>query len=153
VYETSDGRYVTVGAYEPHFWATLCRHFDREEFIAAQWDTAKREEILAFFRAAFRRKTLAEWLNELGDKEICFGPVNTLAETIADPQVRHRRMIVELETPAGPMRAPAPPIKLSETPASIRTLPPELGAHTDSVLKSLGFSTADIGKLRADGVV
>src|SRR5205814_3137450 len=92
VYETRDGRHVTVGAYEEHFWVTLCRHFGREDFIAVQWDEGeKREEMFRFFRAAFRAKTLAEWRAGLGEKEICFGPGNTLQGTVADPQVRHRR--------------------------------------------------------------
>jgi crotonobetainyl-CoA:carnitine CoA-transferase CaiB-like acyl-CoA transferase len=153
VYETRDGRYVTVGAYEPHFWATMCRHFGREDFVPVQWDPARREEMLAFFRAAFRQKTLTEWVAELKDLEICFGPVNTLDETYADPQVRHREMIVDIDTPAGPMRATGVPIKLSETPASIRTAPSALGVHTDEVLASLGYSARDIESLRADGVI
>ena len=54
VYRTRDGRHVTVGAFEPHFWATLCRHFGREDFIESQWDDgARREEMFAFFRNAF----------------------------------------------------------------------------------------------------
>jgi crotonobetainyl-CoA:carnitine CoA-transferase CaiB-like acyl-CoA transferase len=53
--------------------------------------------MLRFFRAAFREKTLAEWMAELGEKEICFGPVSSLDEMYADPQVRHRGMIVDAE--------------------------------------------------------
>src|SRR5262249_14917813 len=91
VYETSDARHVTVGAFEPHFWATLCRHFGREDFIATQWDEGgRREEMFAFFRDAFREKTMTEWMRVLGEKEICFGPVYTLDETFADPQLRQR---------------------------------------------------------------
>jgi crotonobetainyl-CoA:carnitine CoA-transferase CaiB-like acyl-CoA transferase len=150
IYETRDGRHVTVGAYEDHFWATLCRHFGREDFVAAQWDEgAKREEMFAFFRAAFREKTLAEWMAELGTKEICFGPVNTLAETFADPQVRHRGMVVE----KGGSVMIGPPVKLSETPASIRTPPVRFGEHTDAVLAELGFGAEEIARLRRDGVV
>src|SRR5690606_19753243 len=105
VYETRDGRYLTIGAYENHFWATLCRHFGREEWIAEQWaEDPKRSEMLAFFRAAFREKTLAEWMSELGALDICVGPVSTLDEVYADPQVRHRGMIVEMEGPFGRQR-------------------------------------------------
>jgi crotonobetainyl-CoA:carnitine CoA-transferase CaiB-like acyl-CoA transferase len=154
VYETRDGRHVTVGAYEPRFWATLCRAFGREDFIPHQWaEGEKQAEILAFFRAAFKEKTLAEWTSELGGLEICFGPVHTLDETFADPQVRHRRMIVEMETPAGPARMTGVPIKLSETPGSVRTPPVTLGQHTDEVLARLGYGAADIARLRAEGVV
>lgn len=147
-YETRDGRYVTVGAYESHFWATLCRHFGREDFIEQQWSEPQRETILSFFRDAFRKKTLAEWMAELGHKEICFGPVNGIDDVFADPQVRHRGMVIE----DGATRTIGSPIKLSETPASIRTAPPTFGQHTDEVLRSLGFSSDQIAQLRASGV-
>jgi crotonobetainyl-CoA:carnitine CoA-transferase CaiB-like acyl-CoA transferase len=150
VYETRDGRFVTVGAYEPHFWATLCRHFGREDFVDQQWAEApQREAMLAFFRAAFREKTLAEWMAELGDVEICFGPVNTIDGVLADPQVRHRGMLIA----DGASHTVGNPIKLSATPPSLRTPPPTFGAQTDEVLGGLGFSGAEIGRLRADGVV
>src|SRR5439155_1637338 len=62
VYETRDGRHVTVGSSEEHFWTTLFRLFGREDFVAVQWDEgAKREEMFRFFRAAFRTKPLADW--------------------------------------------------------------------------------------------
>jgi crotonobetainyl-CoA:carnitine CoA-transferase CaiB-like acyl-CoA transferase len=154
VYETRDGRHVTVGAFEPHFWATLCRHFGREDFITPQWDDGPvREEMFRFFRAAFGEKTLAEWMDELGDKDICFGPVNTLEETFADPQLRHRQMVLDRETPAGHTVTVGTPIKLSDTPGSLRTPPPAFGEHTDSVLAALGFDTAQIAQLHAQGVV
>jgi CoA:oxalate CoA-transferase len=54
--------------------------------------------MLRFFRAAFREKTLAEWMAELGE-EICFGPVSALDEVYADPQVKHRGMVVEMDGP------------------------------------------------------
>jgi crotonobetainyl-CoA:carnitine CoA-transferase CaiB-like acyl-CoA transferase len=154
VYETRDARHVTVGAFEPHFWATLCRHFGREDFIAIQWDEGdRREEMFAFFRTAFREKTMAEWLDALGSQDICFGPVYTLDETFADPQLRHRNMIVEMEGAHGKTTVVGTPIKLSDTPATLRTPPPGFGEHTDTVLSGLGFSAAQIAQLRADGVV
>src|SRR5262245_45408271 len=121
VYETSDGRHLTVGAYETHFWATLCTHFGRPDLIPHQWDEGeKREEMFTFFRHAFRQKTLAAWCAELATLEICFGPVNTLEEAFADPQVRHRKMVLEMETPTGRTLTLGSPLKLSETPGTIR---------------------------------
>ncbi len=154
VYETRDGRYVTVGAYEPHFWETLCRHFGREDFIAQQWSEGEaRQEMIRFFRDAFREKTMAEWVAELGDEPICFGPVNRLDETFADPQVRHRKMVVEMPGPAGPTLCLGTPLKLSETPASLRTPPPVFGEHTGAVLRGLGYADAEIEQMRSAGVV
>jgi crotonobetainyl-CoA:carnitine CoA-transferase CaiB-like acyl-CoA transferase len=154
VYETRDGRYVTVGAYEAHFWATLCRHFGREDFVADQWATGERRaEILAFFRAAFREKTMDQWVAELASKEICFGPVNTLDDAFADPQLRSRGMVLDVDTPVGRMRAPAVPVRLSDTPGGMRTAPVPYGTHTDTVLAGLGMAADEIARLRADGVV
>jgi crotonobetainyl-CoA:carnitine CoA-transferase CaiB-like acyl-CoA transferase len=150
VYETRDGRWVTVGAFEGHFWATLCRHFGREDFIETQFDEGRREEMMAFFRHAFRQKTLAEWMAELGDKEICFGPVNEIDDVYADPQVLHRGMLTGAAD--GPTTL-GNPIKLSETPPSRRTPPPEFGQHTEEVLRGLGYDATAIAALRARGVI
>lgn len=154
VYRTRDDRYLTIGAYERHFWATLCRHFGREDYIAEQFAGGdKREEMLRFFRARFGEKTLAEWMAELGGLEICVAPVSTLDEVYDDPQVRHRGMIAEMDGPLGRQRMPASPIKLSETPASLRTPPPTFGADTDAVLAALGIERSEIERLRSAGVV
>jgi crotonobetainyl-CoA:carnitine CoA-transferase CaiB-like acyl-CoA transferase len=153
VYETKDGRHLTIGNYEEHFWANLCRHFGREEFIPWQWDETHREEMRAFFRARFREKTLAEWTRELEPIEMCYAPVDDFEGVFANPQLLHRGMIVEIDTPLGPMKTFGPPVKLSDTPASIRSGAPRLGEHTDSVLADLGFSAGEIAELRDKHVV
>lgn len=156
VYETRDRRHVTIGAYETHFWATLCRHFGREDFVARQWDEGEiRDEMFRFFRERFRQKTMAEWIAELGGTDICFGPVLTLPEVFADPQVRHRRMVVESGDgdAAGGTPLIGTPFKLSETPASLRTPPARFGEHTGAVLSGLGMSPDAIARLREQGVV
>lgn len=150
VYETRDRRYVTVGAFEAHFWATLCRHFGREDYVDQQWaEGEQRDAMFAFFRGAFREKTMAEWLAELGPKDICFGPVNSIDEVFADPQLRQRGMVIE----DGATRTVGHPIKLSDTPASIRIPPPLFGQDTDAVLRALGYADADLDALRAAGTV
>jgi crotonobetainyl-CoA:carnitine CoA-transferase CaiB-like acyl-CoA transferase len=151
VYETRDGRHVTVGALEPHFWRTLCERLGMPELAERQFaEGAERDEIFRRIRARFRERTMAEWVDELADLDICFGPVATLPETMRDPQVRHRGMV--LEAPDGRTTL-GNPIKLSDTPPTLRTPPPELGQHTDAVLGRLGYSAGDIAGLRARGVV
>jgi crotonobetainyl-CoA:carnitine CoA-transferase CaiB-like acyl-CoA transferase len=154
VYETADRRHVTIGAFEGHFWANLCRLLGCEQFVADQWaEGERRDEMFHFLRAAFREKTLAEWTTLLGDAEVCFGPVNSIDDVFADPQVRHRNMIVDIEGPMGPMRSTGVPIKLSDTPGSIRTPPAIYGEHTDAVLAEIGYSSEQIAALRAAGAV
>jgi len=154
VYETRDGRHVTVGAFEPHFWATLCRELGHEELIATQWDEGPaRDEAFRTLRATFRGATLAEWMERLGEKQICFGPVNNLEETFRDPQLLHRGMVLEVDGPMGKTPSIGTPIKLSETPASIRTPAPYFGQHTDEVLTALGLDATAIARLRDAGVV
>lgn len=150
VYETKDGKYVTVGALEAHFWRNLCQQLGVPEFIPDQFaDNERREEIFRVISAKFKEKTQAEWLAQLGPVDICFGPVNSIAEAMADPQVRARGMIKEV----GDRTLIASPLKFSETPAAQPALPPEFGQHTDEVLKGLGYSATAIEELRAHGVV
>jgi alpha-methylacyl-CoA racemase len=151
IYETKDGRHVTVGALEPHFWRTLCERLVMPELVPQQFaEGAEREQMFARLRAKFRERTMAEWVTDLADLDICFGPVATIAEMMDDPQVRHRGMVVE--GPDG-RRALGNPIKLSDTPPALRRPAPQLGEHTDAVLRSLGYSAGDIAGLRERGVV
>jgi crotonobetainyl-CoA:carnitine CoA-transferase CaiB-like acyl-CoA transferase len=150
VYETRDGRHVTVGALEPHFWRTLCDRLGLPEFARRQFaDGEEREQMFATLRARFRERTMAEWVAELADLDICFGPVATLSEMMDDPHVRHRRMVVE----TGRGATLGNPIKLSDTPPDIRSDAPDLGQHTELVLEGLGYSHSDVAALRERGVV
>ena len=150
VYETKDGRYVTVGALEGHFWRNLCEQLGVPEFIPDQFsDGARREEMFRVIRDKFKQKTQAEWLKQLDAVDICFGPVNSIPEALNDPQVQARGLIKEV----GGRKLIASPLKLSATPPVEPTLPPEFGAHTDEVLQALGYSTTRIADLRAQRVV
>ncbi|GIW42827.1 MAG: CoA transferase [Candidatus Binatia bacterium] len=150
VYETKDGKFVTVGALEPHFWANLCEKLGLREFIPDQFaEGERREEMFAAFRRKFKEKSRDEWVRELEEVDVCFGPVNDIAEALSDPQVLHRR-VVEYQ---GDKLLLGCPIQLSETPARRPQPPPSLGAHTEEVLTALGFSSQAIANLRQDGVV
>src|SRR5947207_993148 len=134
IYETRDGRHVTVGALEPHFWRTLCERLGFPEYVESQFaEGEKREEMFRRVRDRFRERTMAEWVAELADLDICFGPVATLSEMMHDPQVRHRGMVVEMDDGKGRrLTALGNPIKLTDTPPMLKTPAPELGHHTDA---------------------
>ena len=150
VYETKDGKYVTVGALEPHFWRNLCEHLGVPEYIPDQFaEGARREEIFRTLRQKFLQKTRDEWVHEFESVDICFGPVNDVPEALADPQVRHRGVV---EYRDGKLLLGSP-IKLSATPPRRPEPPPAFGAHTNEVLSSLGFDESAIALLRTEGVV
>jgi crotonobetainyl-CoA:carnitine CoA-transferase CaiB-like acyl-CoA transferase len=125
------------------------------ELIGEQFaEGEKRDAMFRRVRAKFKEKTQAEWVAELADVDICFGPVATLAEALDDPHVKHRRMVVEQDDGRGNRRRTlGNPVKLSDTPPTLRTPPPSLGEHTESVLAGLGYSKADVASLRDRGIV
>jgi crotonobetainyl-CoA:carnitine CoA-transferase CaiB-like acyl-CoA transferase len=150
VYETKDGKYVTVGALEEHFWRNLCVSLGLENFVPDQFaEGERREEMFRTLRDRFRQKTQAEWLAELGPVDICFGPVNSIAEAFEDPQVQARGLLREVDG----MKLIASPLKLSETPPRSPAKPPAFGEHTDEVLRGLGYDGAAIGRLREQHTV
>jgi crotonobetainyl-CoA:carnitine CoA-transferase CaiB-like acyl-CoA transferase len=153
-YETADGRYLSIGAVENRFWKTLCEHFGVPQYTSLQYDDSGRNEILHFMRATFKKKTLAEWDAELADLEICYGRVQTFSEMLADPLFREREMILELEGSAGEKKAAiGVPVKLSETPGSVRNAAVDFGESTGAILKELGYTEEEITLLARKDVI
>ncbi len=153
-YETADHRYLSIGAVENRFWKNLCVYFDRPEYIPLQYDDAHREAIIEFFRKKFMEKTLGQWYDAFSDLDICWGPVQTLAEALDDPLFRHREMVVALTGSNGKTnRFLGTPVKMSRTPGAVTTLPPEYGENTISVLKAYGYSDADIERFETQDVI
>jgi crotonobetainyl-CoA:carnitine CoA-transferase CaiB-like acyl-CoA transferase len=157
VYETSDGRYITLGALEPKFWAELCRRLDRPDLVDHQFprDRVDRERTMDALAAIFRTRTRDEWVEALGDADVCLGPVNTLTEALADPQILARGVTASVEYGAeagagGALRS-AP--VMSEAPFEVRHGLPRLGEHTAEALAAAGYTQDEIAALAADGVI
>ena len=155
VYECSDGRWFSVGALEPWFYANLCTIMGREDFIEhqAMEDPAKRDEIAAHFTAQFKTKTADEWFAILNEVDVCAAPVLTLSEAFEDPHNIARQMVVKLNTPDGTVKQVGIAPKLSETPGQVRHAAPMPGQDTDVVLRELGFDAATIAEYRENDVV
>jgi len=101
-----------------------------------------------------RRRTRDEWCEFFKDKNVCVGPVYTVAETFQDPQVMARNMVVDIEDSRyGTARQVGIALKLSETPGSIRHVGPTVGEHTEAVLETLGYSVAERAQLRQAGTI
>jgi len=150
VYETKDGKYVTIGSIEPWFYSNLCKAIDRDDLI--RWQGAKeskKEEIRSIFQSIFRNKTRDEWFEILSKADICGAKVLSLDEAVKDPQMDARGMFVELNhSGKGKIKQVGIAVKLSETPGSIRSFPPRRGEHTDEILESFGYKREEIALMR-----
>jgi crotonobetainyl-CoA:carnitine CoA-transferase CaiB-like acyl-CoA transferase len=138
VYATADGRHVTLGALEPKFLLNFLTCVGRPELMAlVAGDTADRERLRTELRAIFASKTSAEWRLCLADVDTCFAPVNTLDETLHDPQVAALGLFTSVEhARLGTLPQIAAPFAFSDTPASVRRPPPDLGEHNHEILDS-----------------
>jgi crotonobetainyl-CoA:carnitine CoA-transferase CaiB-like acyl-CoA transferase len=161
-YETADGKLLSVGCTEPWLWQNFCTAIGRadlakfalrsEHFAGLADSTAQqaKQEV----QEVLRRKTRDEWCAFFKDKNVCVGPVYTVAETFQDPQVMARHMVVDVEDRRyGTIRQAGVAIKLSETPGSIRHVGPMVGEHTEAVLATLGYTAAERAQLRQAGTV
>ena len=153
-YACADG-WITLGALEPRFWTAFCRGVGREDLIDRQFDgpgSATHAELEAIFAARPR----AEWEAFAREVECCLEPVLDLDEALASEHVAARGMVVELDQPgaAVPVRQVGPPVKLSRTPPDTGRLPgPELGEHTEAVLREAGYDDAQVAELLRSGAV
>jgi alpha-methylacyl-CoA racemase len=149
-YETSDGKFISLGSLEPQFYAELMDKTGLQaEGLPAQMDRAGWETLRSRFTELFKTKTRDEWDVILRGTDACYAPVLTMSEATNDPHMQARRTIVERDGVAQP--APAP--RFSRTEPTIERSAPWPGQHTDDALASWGFSGDEITKLRESGAI
>ncbi len=113
------------------------------------------EALRPLLAARLRESPRRHWIERLTAVGVPCGSVRDLAEVFADPQIHARDMVTDLHhSAAGPIRVLGTPLKLSDTPGGIRTPPPTLGEHTDTILcRDLGMAVADVQRLHQEGVI
>ena len=157
VYQTKDGKYLSIAAIEPWFWENLCRALNREDLLPHQEATGgKKSEVEQALAETFLTKTRDEWFETLKDSNISVGKVYSLEEALDDPHARQRGMVLEVEAPdipEGKVRQVATPIHLTETPGQVRHLGSVTGQHTSAVLEELGFDAQTVADLMRRQVV
>ncbi|MFL5288359.1 MAG: CoA transferase, partial [Rhodopila sp.] len=115
---------------------------------------ANRAQINAIVGGKLAGNTTAYWVETLNAAGVPCGPVNSIAEVFADPQIQAQQMVIDVDHPGhGFVRMLGFPIKLSETPCRVRRSAPELGEHSDAVLAELNYSEAERTAWRQDGVI
>jgi crotonobetainyl-CoA:carnitine CoA-transferase CaiB-like acyl-CoA transferase len=154
IYETGDGKYMSLGALEPFFWQNFCNAVQRPEWVEQQFDCAAQEGLCAKMKALFLEKSQQEWIDLFAQHDACCEPVLDLEAAAAHPLSREQDFWIEVARPEGPaQRQPGFPLLFSGSPGQVRLPPPQLGEHTDEVLLSLGYSRKEIEELAAAAVV
>ena len=159
VFPTSDG-YMNIAASGNKIWERCARALGRGDLLEdARYKTAgsrseHRDALNAELEATTRTNTTAHWVAALNDAGVPCGPIYKVDEMFADPQVQHLGIAQKLNGGnKGEVAYVGQPIKLSRTPSTIVTHPPELGEHTDEVLTDLGLDQATIADFRARQVI
>jgi len=158
-YKTADG-YINVAASGDGMWTRICQLFNRpelasdERFRTNELRAKNRTALNGEMNQALAGRTSAEWIEALNKIGVPCGPIYKMDEVFADPQVKHLSAAAEVNHPRlGRLRILNQAVKLSRTPATLKTATPEIGQHTDEVLRELEYSDAEIAQLRKQGVV
>jgi alpha-methylacyl-CoA racemase len=149
VYETKDGKYVSIGAIEAKFYEELlCRLKLEKQGLPAQHERQRWPELRAVFRKTFKEKTSEEWCEVFEGSDACFAPVLSFSEARRHPHARARSAFIEAQGVAQP--APAP--RFSRTPGGAQRPPPERGAGGGEALGDWGFDKDARDRLRSLGL-
>ncbi len=153
-YRCADGRWVAVGAIEPHFYRNLCKLLDCERWAQSQLDDDAQDAIRTDFAAAFSRKPRDEWVALLAPADTCVAPVYTVPELVDDPHLRARGVLAEADHPSeGSFRQLGH--LLAGTDRAVTSFELADGQITDTgeVLAAAGMSPDEIAALREQGAI
>ena len=155
VFECADG-HVIIGTGNDSQYTRFCEAGDRPElatdprFSSNPQRVRNRALLIPLLSAMVKQKTRETWISELEDRGVPCGPINSVAEAFANPQVVARGMRIDLPHPvAGTIPMVRNPILFSGTPLEYAAAPPMLGQHTEPVLRSLNYTDAEIAQMRS----
>jgi CoA:oxalate CoA-transferase len=157
---TRDGHLI-VAIFAEKFWAGFCRAVEHPEwatdprFRTNRDRVANREALMPLIERVFAERSTAEWLARLQAGDVPAAPIQSVDRVLADPQVLHRRMVVEIDHPEhGPLPTLGTPIKVDGALDLAVTAAPRLGQHTDEILTVLlKYSGECVTALRQQGVI
>ena len=147
VYETKDGKYVSIGSIETRFFEELLERLKLKD-VPGQYDRARWPHMRAMFERAFKTKTRDEWCRVFEGSDACFAPVLSWSEARRDAHNVFRKSFFEL---AG-VEQPSPAPRFSRTPAAVRRAPPERGEGGAAALAEWGFDSDEMKKLARLGL-
>jgi crotonobetainyl-CoA:carnitine CoA-transferase CaiB-like acyl-CoA transferase len=160
VFAASDG-HVIVGVGNEGQYAKFCEIAGCSElatdprFLRNADRVRNRAVLIPLLEQAVRRRPVAYWVEQLERAGVPCGPINSIAQALADPQIVARGLVVELPHPlAGTVSLVGTPIRMSASPPALERAPPTLGQHTEEVLRELaGIDAATLSSMRARKIV
>jgi crotonobetainyl-CoA:carnitine CoA-transferase CaiB-like acyl-CoA transferase len=159
VFETRDG-HINIAATGAAIYERFCKLMGREDWMtderyaSAGARSRNRKEMNAEINAITRTKSSAEWIDAFNEAGVPAGPIYSIDEVFADPQVKHLGMAAPVHHPElGEIELVGQAVTLSSTPFVIRSATPELGEHTDEILEGIGYDSAAIEALREQHVI
>ena len=145
VYETADGKYISIGSIEERFFNLLLEKLDLRAPELRDRDRSNWPRLRTVLTDAFRTRTRADWCKLMEGSDICFAPVLTMDEAPAHAHMQDRGVFCEIDGVVQP--GPAP--RFSRTKPEVKSAPSVVGEHTDEILAEFGFSDEEIGRLNA----
>lgn len=142
IYETADGRYLSLGALEPTFWSDFCKITERNDLLARQFDRTIKGDVAN----VFKQKSLATWLELFSASDGCVEPILSFEEALVHPQIKARGFVREKN--GHPIGLNSPFVFARGGDRSV----PELGEHTNAILKDL-LSKQEFEELKSAGII
>ncbi|MFK9094341.1 CaiB/BaiF CoA transferase family protein [Bacillus salipaludis] len=153
IYQTKDG-YITLAIGPIHILGEALDNDRLRSFTEWNDGMEHRDEIYRIVEEIMPNKTTKEWIEILDQYNFWAGPVYDYDDLVADPQVHHNNMIVEIDHPTeGKIKVLGIPYTFSESPGQIRHHPPLVGEHSEEILRQIGYSQSQIEQFKQNGVI
>ena len=155
IYETKDGKHVTLAALEPKFWHTFCTHTGHLELLPFHTPVGpgEREEAMEILRAIFKTKTRDEWVAELEEVDACVGPVYSIDEALNDQHAQARGETVTGGSGEETFHTLRSFPRIAGVEDEQRYVPPAMGEQTEELLREAGYGDAEIAQFKRGGVI
>ncbi len=158
-FSSSNGQFI-IGCANQGLWERMCRAIGQDAMLEDSRYTTNtdrvdhRAECVGALNEVFMQNTTDHWVGLIVEAGVPCGPINTVSDVVSNPQVLARDMIATVDHPNVPgLKFPASPLKLTDSPATIRRVPPLLGQHNEEILGEAGYSPEKIADFKERGVI